>query len=104
MMLWWAPFGDPADQDPLMREVDVPRRCRLLADAYGLPDAGRRRVVEVTLMRTRRSWPLMKWRAETYGGGWLRMWTDGVGDVIKRREAWLERNRDLLEAALTAAG
>ncbi|HEU5388516.1 MAG TPA: hypothetical protein VFV73_21675 [Streptosporangiaceae bacterium] len=28
--------------------------------------------------------------------------TEGVGDVIKRREAWLERNGAALTAALTA--
>jgi Phosphotransferase enzyme family len=102
LMLWWAPFFDPADRDPLMRELDVPRRTRLLADSYALDDAGRRRLVELTLLRTRRSWYTMKWRAETYGGGWLRMWNEGVGDQINRREAWLERNAEILQAALTA--
>jgi hypothetical protein len=100
MMLWWAPLGEPADQDPLMQDVDVPRRCRLLADAYGMSGTDRSRLVEVAITRTRRSWHLMKQRAETDGGGWLRMWNDGVGDVIKRREAWLERNAALLDAAL----
>jgi hypothetical protein len=31
------------------------------------------------------------------------MWEAGVGDEIKRREAWLERNGAAIEAALTAA-
>ena len=44
----------------------------------------------------------MKHHAETLGGGWQRMWDEGVGDVIKRREAWLERNGAALTAALTA--
>jgi hypothetical protein len=30
------------------------------------------------------------------------MWDEGVGDVIKRREAWLERHTTALAAALTA--
>jgi hypothetical protein len=30
------------------------------------------------------------------------MWDEGVGDVIKRREAWLDRNAAVLTAALTA--
>jgi hypothetical protein len=102
LMVWWAPFFDPADRDPLLREVDVPRRTRLLADSYALNDVGRRRLIEVTLLRTRRSWYTMKWRAENLGGGWQRMWNEGVGDQIKRREAWLERNAGLLQAALTA--
>jgi hypothetical protein len=45
----------------------------------------------------------MRHRAEVDGGGWRRMWDEGVGDVIKRREAWLERNGAAIEAALTAA-
>ncbi|HEY5016934.1 MAG TPA: phosphotransferase [Streptosporangiaceae bacterium] len=100
-MMWWAPFADPRDGDPLLEGVDVPRRARILADAYGLSDADRERIVEVAVVRTRRSWYLMKHRAETHGGGWQRMWDDGVGDVIKRREAWLDRHASALTAALT---
>jgi hypothetical protein len=44
----------------------------------------------------------MKQRAQTHGGGWQRMWDEGVGDVIKRREAWLDRHGPALTAALTA--
>jgi phosphotransferase family enzyme len=102
MMLYWAPLADPADVDPLLQHVDVPRRCRLLADAYGLSPADRERLVNVAIMRTRRSWHLMKQRAETHGGGWRRMWDEGVGDVINRRLAWLERNAATLRAALEA--
>ena len=58
--------------------------------------------MEVAVLRTRRSWYLMKQRAETLGGGWQRMWDEGVGDVIKRREAWLDRHAATLTAALTA--
>ncbi|MFG1709632.1 phosphotransferase [Nonomuraea sp. M3C6] len=100
-MLYWAPLGDPADADPLLREVDVPRRCRILADAYGMSDADRSRLVEVAVLRTRRSWFSMKQIAEEQGGGWARMWEEGVGDQIKRREAWLERNGTAIDAALT---
>ena len=100
MMMWWAPLADPADVDPLLQHVDVPRRCRLLADAYGMSQADRQRLVNVAIMRTRRSWHPMKRRAETHGGGWQRMWDEGVGDVINRRLAWLERNASSLRAVL----
>ncbi|MEO3872156.1 phosphotransferase [Nonomuraea sp. B12E4] len=101
-MLYWAPLGDPADADPLLRGVDVPRRCRILADAYGTSDVDRSRLVEVAVLRTRRAWFSMKQIAEERGGGWARMWEEGVGDEIKRREAWLERNGATIHAALTA--
>jgi hypothetical protein len=104
LMLWWGPLFDPRDVEPLLRDLDVPRRCRMLADAYGMSDADRARVIEVTIMRTRRSWYVMKQLAERDGGGWLRMWDEGVGDVIKRREAWLAQNAAALQAALTAPG
>ena len=101
-MLWWAPLSDPRDVDPLLRHVDVARRSRILADGYGLSGADRERIMEVAVLRTRRGWHLMKQRAETQGGGWQRMWDEGVGDVIKRREAWLDRHAASLTAALTA--
>jgi hypothetical protein len=44
----------------------------------------------------------MKRHAETHGGGWRRMWDEGVGDVINRRLAWLERNADTIGEALEA--
>jgi aminoglycoside phosphotransferase (APT) family kinase protein len=101
-MMWWAPLSDPRDVDPLLQSVDVPRRARILADAYGLSGIDRERILEVAIMRTRRSWHLMKQRAQSQGGGWQRMWDEGVGDVIKRREAWLDRHAAALTAALTA--
>jgi aminoglycoside phosphotransferase (APT) family kinase protein len=101
-MMWWAPLFDPCDVDPLLREVDVPRRARILADAYGLSGTDRDRIVEVGILRTRRGWYLMKHRAQTHGGGWQRMWDEGAGEIIKRREAWLERHAATLTAALTA--
>jgi hypothetical protein len=101
-MLWWAPLSDSRDVDPLLRHVDVPRRARILADAYGLCGTDRERIMEVAVLRTRRSWYLMKQRAEIQGGGWQRMWDEGVGDMIKRREAWLDRHAATLTAALTA--
>jgi hypothetical protein len=30
----------------------------------------------------------MRWSAENLGGGWARMWAEGVGDMINRRQAW----------------
>jgi len=102
VMMWWAPLFDPRDADPLLREVDVPRRTRILADAYGMSATDRERVIEVGLLLTRRGWHMMKHRAENLGGGWQRMWDEGVGDVIKRREAWLEQHAATLTAALTA--
>jgi hypothetical protein len=102
-MLYWAPLNEPEDVDPGLRGLDAPKRCRILADAYGMTERDRGRLIEVAVLRTRRSWHLMKHRAEVDGGGWQRMWDEGVGDIIKRREAWLDRNGTAIETALTAA-
>jgi hypothetical protein len=99
-MLWWAPLNEPADVAPALREVDPFRRCRILADVYGMSAPDRARLVEVAVLRTRRSWHVMKHRAEVEGGGWQRMWDEGIGDIIKRRESWLERNGHTLTTAL----
>lgn len=101
-MLWWAPLNEPRDVDPGLRDLDAPRRCRILADAYGMSEPDRLRLVGVAVARTRRSWHVMKHHAEVDGGGWRRMWDEGVGDVIARRATWLERHGPALEAALTA--
>ena len=42
-MMYWPPLCDPVDADPLLRAMDVPRRCRILADAYGMSDVDRSR-------------------------------------------------------------
>ncbi|HEY4568861.1 MAG TPA: phosphotransferase [Kribbella sp.] len=100
LMLWWAPFGDDADLDPEYRGLDRPHRCRLLADAYGLSEADRRRLLPLAIALNERSWSTMKYRADTLGGGWLRMWNEGVGDKIRHRQTWLEANAASLTTAL----
>jgi hypothetical protein len=99
-MLYWAPLCDPVDADPLLREVNVPRRCRILADAYGMSEVDRSRLVEVAVLRARRTWFSMKQIAEERGGGWAKMWEEGIGDQIKRREAWLDLKGAAIDAAL----
>jgi hypothetical protein len=100
LMLWWAPLNDDRDLDPLLRGLDRTRRCRLLADAYGLSETDRTRVLDLTIARNQRAYHTMKYRAETLGGGWERMWREGVGDTIRRRQTWLEEYADTLTTAL----
>jgi hypothetical protein len=100
VMLWWGPFGADEDLDPLMRGLDVPRRCGLIADAYGMSAEDRGQLVDVAVLQNRRARHLMKHRAESMGGGWRRMWDEGVGDKIQRRQTWLENNASVLNKAL----
>ncbi|HEX5533407.1 MAG TPA: aminoglycoside phosphotransferase family protein [Actinomycetales bacterium] len=96
----WAPLTHPADVAPELSHLDPFRRCRLLVDGYGLDVDGRRNMADVLIRGARVGWHRMKANAERLGGGWARMWDEGVGDKIRRREAWLEENRDRLTAAL----
>jgi len=102
LMLWWAPLGAEEDLDPEFRGLDRPRRCRLLADSYGLAPADRARVMDLAIALNERAWHTMKYRAETLGGGWQRMWSEGVGDKIRNRTTWLETNADTLTSTLLA--
>jgi hypothetical protein len=103
LLLWWAPLGADADLDPEFRGLDRHRRCRLIADAYGLAAPDRQRLMQLTIDRNTRAWHTMKYRAETLGGGWQRMWSEGVGDTIRHRQTWLEENADSLTSALLSA-
>ncbi|GMA84824.1 hypothetical protein GCM10025868_00740 [Angustibacter aerolatus] len=100
LLLWWGAWAPPADREDAVRDVDAAVRGRLLVDAYGLDDADRRWVVPVSISAAERSWHSMRELAETHGGGWARMWADGVGDRIRRREAWLREHAAALDAAL----
>lgn len=97
---YWAPLTGPADRDPALRDADAGRRMRIFADAYGLDAAQRAALLEVADLRFTRAWHAMKHRAETEGGGWARMWADGVGDTIQRSQAWFRAERPALAAAL----
>ena len=101
LLLWWAPLMPPADRQPVLRDVDAARRAGLLVDAYGLADDDRAQLVTAARDVAGRSWHLMRDRAERLGGGWRRMWDEGAGDRIRRRQAWLGEHAAALHAAVT---
>ena len=100
LLLWWGAWTAPEDREQVMRDVDAARRGRLLVDAYGLTRSEAESVVPVSISAARRSWHSMNERADTHGGGWARMWADGVGDQIVRRADWLEENAPVLSRAV----
>jgi hypothetical protein len=90
----------PADREDAVRDVDAVHRARLLVNAYGLDPAGRAQLVDLSINGAERSWFSMRDRAERLGGGWRRMWDDGVGDRIQRRHRWLLDNAAVLDDAV----
>jgi hypothetical protein len=104
--MYWVQLVPPRDRHPAFAEGDVPSRLAAFVDAYGLDAHERARFCDVAIDGATRSWHKMKANAAQRGGGWARMWDEGVGDLILRRRAWLIEERAMLETALgvSAAG
>lgn len=98
--MWWVPLMPVEDRDPAFVEGDACERLSAFTAAYDLDDAGRAAFLDVAIHGARRSWHLMRANAQARGGGWARMWDEGVSDRIERRHDWLLAERDALEAAL----
>lgn len=92
--MWWVPLQAPEDRPPAQRDVDVPARLTALLDAYGPVD--RDELLALADPMWRRTWYSMRHNARTRGGGWARMWDEGVGDIIERRRAWFAAERTAL--------
>lgn len=97
----WVPLVHPRDVYPEWHGIDQLARLRLFVDRFGLSAEQRESFVADEVTRADATWLRMKDRAETLGGGWRRMWDEGVGDKIRRRQAWLSANADQITTALT---
>lgn len=96
----WVPLSDPVDRGPVFAGVDVGARLRLLLDGYGRDAMDADRLLAAAELRFAGSHRIMQWNAEHLGGGWARMWREGVGEQIRRRESWFSAERPRLRAAL----
>ncbi|MFE5409520.1 phosphotransferase [Microbacterium sp. NPDC056569] len=96
----WVPLCADEDLEPDQAGRDPGLRLRAMYDAYGRDRFDVGRLLEAAQLRFTGSYATMKWAAETLGGGWARMWDQGVGDVIRRRVAWFNEARDDLNRAL----
>ena len=96
----WVPLRDPVDRRPVDVAVDVGTRLRTMLDAYGRDAVSAALLLQACELRFAGGYAAMKWAAEHLGGGWARMWDDGVGDVSRRRVSWFASVRDDLAAAL----
>jgi hypothetical protein len=101
LLLWWAPLMPVVDREPAVRDVDSVARAALLVDEYGLGADDRQQIVPLARNSADRAWYSMRNRAARLGGGWQRMWDEGVGDRILRRQQWLTEHADELSEALT---
>lgn len=96
----WVPLRAPEDVGPPWSGLDRLERLRVLVDAYGLSSAERMALPDLGIARSDISYAHMRASAEQLGGGWARMWNEGVGGMILRRKQWLTESREKLHAAL----
>jgi Ser/Thr protein kinase RdoA (MazF antagonist) len=98
--MYWVPLVAPQDRDPAFAACDTTSRLAAFVDAYDLEQSDRDAFVDLAVAGASRSWHRMRANAEQRGGGWARMWAEGVGDRILRRRAWLLEERTSLEQAV----
>lgn len=96
----WVPLCDPSDRGPAHDGVDVGARLRLMLDAYGRDVVDTAQFLDAAELRFAGSYDVMHWAAVNLGGGWARMWDEGVGEVIRRRVAWFDSVRAEFAQAL----
>jgi len=96
----WAPICDQVDRTAALAHADPFLRTRLIADGYRLGTSDRARLADVLLRGAQVGWHRMRAHATNLGGGWARMWDEGVGDVIRREEQWLLDHGEALTRVL----
>jgi phosphotransferase family enzyme len=96
----WVPLSDPRDRLAVHDGVDVAGRLRLLLDGYGRDAMTVPWFLAGATARFAGSYAVMQWNAEHLGGGWRRMWDEGVGEKIRRRQQWFAAVRESLAAEL----
>ena len=96
----WVPLLHPTDVRTDVELGDQLRRLRVFADAYGWSADERASLPRFGADAAARSWDRMRERAASEGGGWARMWNEGVGDIIRRRGEWLLANEAAIVRAL----
>lgn len=96
----WVPLISPEDLPDGYPAERTGARLRLMLDAYGRDEVDAEQLLHAAELRFGAGYDSMKWAAENLGGGWARMWQEGVGDVIRRRVAWFADVRTELAEAL----
>jgi hypothetical protein len=93
---------DPADRAPALVTADIPRRAAVFADAYGLDDDLRGRLVPFAAGMIRRFHRSARAAADR-DPVFRRMW-EGVVDSMPRAEAWIDAAGPAIAAALARPG
>ena len=98
----WAPLrpdAEIADQ----RRGEREHRLRVFVDAYGLPEAERRRLVEAAVETHHWCYSIVRAGADRGVPGYVRYWDDAAQRRADRVQRWLEAHGPRLDAALGPA-
>lgn len=89
----WVPLCHPDDRDPAHATIDAGTRLALLLDGYGRDRVTPAALLDACALRFGGLHASMRWNASHLGGGWRRMWDEGAGEKIRRREEWFAAAR-----------
>ncbi len=108
-LLYWAPVAPPEARPTILRDLDAPRRARVLTEAYGFDRSERLALLDVLAQRFARSWYAMRHAAQVRGGAGSACGTTAWGPHprqrgVVRRAARGFRARAGLTAARRAGG
>jgi hypothetical protein len=84
----------PPSADPRWQRADAGHRMRVLVDAYGLDEAGRRGLVALLAPRTRSMYDFLAEQAADGRQPWTRLWDDGHGQAWQADTEYIERRTD----------
>jgi hypothetical protein len=98
-MYWWLPLFDPADRAPALAQADVARRAAVFADAYGMDDSLRRRLVPVATDMISRFHRSLRAAARVDAAS-RRLWEEDGQYRLPRAEAWIQAAGPGIAAAL----
>ncbi|MEV4442865.1 phosphotransferase [Streptomyces sp. NPDC049577] len=93
----------PLSAHPDRQHPDAADRLRVFADAYGLGEAERRRLVPLLGRRTRSMHDFLRDRAAQGVRPWSALWAAGHGDIWRSDAEYIEQREDLWLRALLAA-
>ncbi|MEV3913366.1 MULTISPECIES: phosphotransferase enzyme family protein [Streptomyces] len=92
----------PLSAHPDWQRPDAAERLRVFADAYGLDESERRRLVPLLGRRTRSMHDFLRDQAAQGVQPWARLWAEGHGDAWRNDAEYIEQREDQWVHALLA--
>ncbi|GAA2971000.1 hypothetical protein GCM10010446_64740 [Streptomyces enissocaesilis] len=92
----------PLSAHPDWQRPDAAERLRVFADAYGLDESDRRRLVPLLGRRTRSMHDFLRDQTAQGVQPWARLWAEGHGDAWRNDAEYIEQREDQWVHALLA--